>query len=39
LGHSRDKIVYGILLRRPERKRPLEILRCKLEDNIKMDLK
>jgi hypothetical protein len=31
--------VYRVLVGRPEGKRPLERLRRKCEDNIKMDLK
>jgi hypothetical protein len=30
---------YRILLGKPERKRPLGILRCRLVDNIKMDFR
>jgi hypothetical protein len=31
--------VYRVLVRRPEGKRPLERLRLRWEDNIKMDLR
>jgi hypothetical protein len=31
--------VYRVLVRKPERKRPLERPKCTWEDNIKMDLK
>jgi hypothetical protein len=31
--------VYWILVRRPKGKRPLGRLRCRWEDNIKMDLR
>jgi len=30
--------VYRVLVGKPEGKRPLERLRCRWEDNIKMDL-
>jgi hypothetical protein len=30
--------IYGVLVGKPEGKRPLERLRCRWEDNIKMDL-
>jgi hypothetical protein len=32
------KNVYKILVRKPEEKRPLEIHRCRWEDNIRMYL-
>ena len=31
--------VFRVLMRKPERKRPLERPKCTWEDNIKMDLK
>jgi len=30
--------VYGVLVRKPERRRPLGRPKCKWDDNIKMDL-
>jgi hypothetical protein len=36
MGEARG--AYRILVGRPEVRRPLERLRCRLEDNIKMDL-
>jgi ribosomal protein L30/L7E len=37
--HGEKRNAYGILVRKPEGKRPLERLKCTREDNIKMDLK
>ena len=36
MGERRD--VYGFLVGKPERKRPLGRPRCRCEDNMKMDL-
>jgi len=36
---SERRGAYGVLVGKPEGKRPLERLRCKWEDDIKMDLK
>ena len=36
--YERDASTYRVLLGRPEVKRPLERLRRRWEDNIKMDL-
>jgi hypothetical protein len=33
------RVVYGVLMGKPEVKRPLERPRCRWEDNIKTDLK
>jgi hypothetical protein len=37
MGEGRD--VYRVLVGRPKSKRPLGRPRCRLEDNIKMDLR
>jgi hypothetical protein len=37
--HGEKRNAYGILVRKPEGKRPLERTRRTREDNIKMDLK
>jgi hypothetical protein len=37
--HGEGRGVYRILVVRPEGKRPLGRLRCRWEDNIKMDLR
>jgi hypothetical protein len=36
--HGERRGVYGILVQKPEGKRPLGKPRCRWEDNIKMDL-
>jgi hypothetical protein len=33
-----DRVVYRVLVGKPEGKRPLERPRCRWEDNIRMDL-
>jgi hypothetical protein len=39
VARIRDRrIAYRVLVGRPERKRPLGRLRCRWEDNIKIDL-
>jgi len=39
MAHKDDRrAVYRVLVRRPEGKRPFGRQRCRLEDNIKMDL-
>jgi hypothetical protein len=35
--HESEENAYGILAVNPEGKRPLGVLRCRWEDNIKMD--
>ena len=35
----RNAYAHGVLVERPERKKPLERPRCRWENNIKMDLK
>jgi hypothetical protein len=37
--HGEGKGVYGVLVGRPEEKRPLGRTRCRWEDNINMDLR
>jgi hypothetical protein len=37
--HGRDKDMYRILVRKPEGREPLGILRHRLEDNVRMDLR
>jgi hypothetical protein len=35
-----DEYIHtGVLVRKPEEKRPLERIRCKWDDDIKMDLR
>jgi hypothetical protein len=42
VGHvactGKKKVAYGVLVRKPEGKKPTAIPRCKWEDNIKTDL-
>jgi hypothetical protein len=37
-GMGKKRNAYGILMRKPERQRPLERSRHRWENNIKMDL-
>jgi hypothetical protein len=38
MWHAWERNVYRVLMRKPERKRPLGRPRCRLEDGIRMDL-
>jgi hypothetical protein len=35
---GKERVVYRVLVRKPEGKRPMGRPRCRWEDNIKMDL-
>ena len=37
-AYGEGRVVYRVLVRKPEGKRPLGRSRCRCEDNIKMDL-
>jgi hypothetical protein len=39
VGHMGDRNAYEVSVRNPEGKGPLGILRCRREDNIRMNLK
>jgi hypothetical protein len=39
MGHTWERILYKVLVEKPEGKRPFERPRCRWEDGIRMDLR